>query len=297
MDAYLNPILRSYVEGLHRSLGDSSDLRLLTSAGGLVSATQFLGKDSILSGPAGGVVGFARVAQAAGFDRAIGFDMGGTSTDVSRFDGEFELEYETEKAGVRVVSPMMAIETVAAGGGSICRFDGVKLTVGPESTGADPGPACYGRGGPLAVTDINLFLGKILSEQFPFPLYHEQVEQRLADLADEVEQATGTEMSPTELAMGFLRVANTNMAKAIRSISIAKGYDPRDYVLVAFGGAAPQHACAVADELGVESILLHPDAGILSAYGIGMAEVVRHRVQGVYRCYQEDAHQRTRRDL
>jgi 5-oxoprolinase (ATP-hydrolysing) len=289
VDAYLNPVLRRYVAALRKSLGSDSELRLLTSAGGLVDAEHFVGKDSILSGPAGGVVGFSRAAQSAGFTQAIGFDMGGTSTDVSRFDGRFELQYETEKAGVRVVAPMMAIETVAAGGGSICRFDGVKLAVGPESAGADPGPACYGRSGPLAVTDLNFALGKILPEHFPFPLDRAIVERRLAELCEEIRTATGTSYTPVELADGFLRVANANMAKAIRSISIAKGYDPRDYVLVAFGGAAPQHACAVARELGMREILLHPDAGILSAFGIGMADVVRHRAAGLYREYSEAA--------
>jgi 5-oxoprolinase (ATP-hydrolysing) len=288
VDAYLNPVLRRYVDRLRSALGDDCDLRLLTSAGSLVSPERFLGKDSILSGPAGGVVGFSRVAEAAGFPRAIGFDMGGTSTDVSRYDGRFELEYETEKAGVRVVAPMMAIETVAAGGGSICRFDGVKLAVGPDSAGADPGPACYGRGGPLAVTDVNFFLGRIRPEHFPFPLQHGAVESRLAELIEAVECATGRRYEPAELAEGFVRVANANMAKAIRTISIAKGYDPRDYVLAAFGGAAGQHACAVAEELGMNSILNHPDAGVLSAYGIGMADVVRRREQGVYRAYSEE---------
>ncbi|MCH8046076.1 MAG: hydantoinase, partial [Planctomycetes bacterium] len=247
MDAYLNPILRAYVRSLRDVLVDA-DLRLLTSAGGLVEADKFVGKDSILSGPAGGVVGFSRVAEAAGYKRAIGFDMGGTSTDVSRYDGRYELEYETEKAGVRVVAPMMVIETVAAGGGSICHFDGVKLAVGPDSAGADPGPACYGRGGPLAVTDVNFFLGKILPERFPFPLDRAAVENRLTDLCVEIEAATGTHYEPIELADGFLRVANANMVKAIRSISIAKGSDPREYVMVAFGGAAAQHSCAVARE-------------------------------------------------
>jgi 5-oxoprolinase (ATP-hydrolysing) len=296
VDAYLNPVLRQYVERLRASLGrhipecdegsgkkTKSDLRILTSAGSLVTADRFVGKDSILSGPAGGVVGCSRVAQAAGFERAIGFDMGGTSTDVSRFDGQFELEYETEKAGVRVVAPMMAIETVAAGGGSICRFDGVKLVVGPESAGADPGPACYGRGGPLAVTDLNFHLGKISPQHFPFELDRLAVERRLDDLCREVETATGTRYEPVTLADGLLRVANANMVKAIRSISIAKGCDPRDYVLVCFGGAAPQHACAVARELGIATILNHPDAGVLSAYGLGVADVAAHRAEGVYR--------------
>ncbi len=196
--------------------------------------TRFVGKDSILSGPAGGVVGFSRVAQAAGFDRAIGFDMGGTSTDVSRFDGRYELEFETEKSGVRVVAPMMAIETVAAGGGSICHFDGVKLVVGPDSAGADPGPACYGRGGPLTVTDVNFLLGKILPDRFPFPLDRMAAEARLPELVDEIDRASGQRYEPLELAEGFVRVANANMAKAIGSISVAKGCDPRDYVLVPF---------------------------------------------------------------
>jgi len=284
MDAYLNPILRDYVVQLRRSL-PAADLRIMTSAGGLVAAEQFVGKDSILSGPAGGVVGFSRVAQAAGYAQAIGFDMGGTSTDVSRFDGRFELEYETEKAGVRVVAPMMAIETVAAGGGSICGFDGTKLIVGPQSAGADPGPACYGRGGPLAVTDVNFYLGKILPEYFPFPLDRQAVEARLHALVEEIDRATSQRYTPIELCDGFLQVANANMAKAIGSISIAKGCDPREYVLVAFGGAAGQHACAVADELGMREVLLHPDAGILSAYGIGAADVVRHAARGIYRLY------------
>ena len=282
VDAYLNPVLRDYVATLRSALGDSQ-MRVLTSAGGLVRADRFVGKDSILSGPAGGVVGFSRAALAAGFERAIGFDMGGTSTDVSRFDGRYELEYETEKAGVRVVAPMMAIETVAAGGGSICRFDGVKLAVGPDSAGADPGPACYGRGGPLAVTDVNFFLGKIPTERFPFPLDRAAVETRLTAMCEEIDAATSRRYSPVELADGFLSIANANMASAIRSISIAKGVDPSRYVMVSFGGAAPQHACAVARQLGITQVLNHPDGGILSARGIGLADVVRHRASGVYR--------------
>ncbi len=278
VDGYLNPILRAYVADLRRALG-SSELRIMTSAGGLVAAEKFVGKDSILSGPAGGVVGFSRVAEAAGFQQAIGFDMGGTSTDVSRYDGRYELEYETEKAGVRVVAPMLSIETVAAGGGSICAFDGVKLVVGPDSAGADPGPACYGRGGPLAVTDLNFYLGKILPERFPFPLDRTAVEDRLTKLSRQIADATGKTFDPVELCDGFLRVANANMVQAIRSISVAKGYDPRDYVLVAFGGAAAQHVCAVARELGMTQALIHPDAGLLSAYGIGLADVTRHRAR------------------
>ncbi|MGE0606772.1 MAG: hydantoinase B/oxoprolinase family protein [Pirellulales bacterium] len=288
VDAYLNPVLRRYVSGLRLALG-SSELRIMTSAGGLVTAERFVGKDSILSGPAGGVVGFSRAAAAAGFSRAIGFDMGGTSTDVARYDGRHELDYETEKAGVRVVAPMMAIETVAAGGGSICHFDGVKLVVGPDSAGADPGPACYGRGGPLAVTDLNFYLGKIPSERFPFPLDRAAVESRLESIIAEVAAATGHRYTPVELCDGLTRVANANMVKAIRTISIAKGYDPGEYALVPFGGAAGQHACAVAAELGIRQVLNHPDAGLLSALGIGLADVVRHQAAGIYQPYGDES--------
>ena len=429
VDAYLNPVLRAYVTELKRALGPQSSLRLLTSAGGLVESSAFRGKDSILSGPAGGVVGFSRVARACGFDRAIGFDMGGTSTDVARFDGQFDYEFETEKAGVRIVSPMMAIETVAAGGGSVCWFDGVKLRVGPKSAGAEPGPACYGRGGPLTVTDLNLLLGRLVPSEFPFPLDRAAARRRLDELCALVNNAyptqraattppviasntrtdlpgsarelsivadantinyeelnnntkidqdlrlsgttidqsssilkdnqqaiaaqcdranafiaqqgqardelrspgkqnsatptansrrddngapiAGAESSaawngeegnqaceatagytPERLAEGLLRLANANMATAIRSISIHKGFDPADYVLVAFGGAAPQHACALAQELGMRRILIHPDAGVLSALGTGLAEIRRHRALAVGSPYQTDVLER-----
>ena len=274
-DAYLNPILRDYVDRLRKSLGDST-LRMMTSAGGLVDADQFVGKDSILSGPAGGVIGFSRVARQAGFEKSLGFDMGGTSTDVSRFDGRYELEFETQKAGVRIVAPMLAIETVAAGGGSVCGFDGVRLFVGPQSAGADPGPACYGRGGPLTVTDINVFLGRVLPQHFPFPLDVAAVKSRLTQLCNEiVDSPLGTKYQPLELAEGFRKIANANMVRALRRISVAKGYDPAEYALVSFGGAGSQHACAMAHELGIKNVLIHPFAGILSAYGIGLADVRR----------------------
>lgn len=282
LNAYLNPVLQRYLGRIRASLGPQSQLRVLSSAGGLVSADRFQGKDSILSGPAGGVVGFARAAERAGFAQAIGFDMGGTSTDVSRYDGRFELQYETKKAGVRLVTPTMAIETVAAGGGSICDFDGVKLVVGPSSAGADPGPACYGRGGPLTVTDLNLLLGRLVTAHFPFPLRRSAAERQLAELTRRVNNATGHAYTPDQLAAGLLEIANTSMAQAIRSISVAKGYDPRQYVLAAFGGAAAQHACAVAEQLEMSRILIHPDASLLSAYGIGMADVTVHRAQGLY---------------
>ncbi len=281
VDAYLNPVLREYVDSLRRTLGSSS-LRLMTSAGGLIDADRFVGKDSILSGPAGGVIGFSGVAERAGFPKSIGFDMGGTSTDVSRYDGRFELEYETRKAGVRIVAPMLAVETVAAGGGSLCAFDGVKLVVGPASAGANPGPACYGRGGPLTITDVNLFLGRVLPERFPFALDRAAVRRRLEQVFDEVRRSGAGGISSLEdLAFGFVRIANANMVRPIRNISVARGYDPREYVLVTFGGAGGQHACAVARELGISKVLSHPHAGLLSAYGIGHADIRRHGERGV----------------
>jgi 5-oxoprolinase (ATP-hydrolysing) len=288
MDAYLNPILRDYVQRLRASLG-ACELKMMTSAGGLVNADSFVGKDSILSGPAGGVIGFSRVAERAGHPRSIGFDMGGTSTDVSRFDGEYEMEFETQKAGVRIVSPMLAIETVAAGGGSVCGFDGVKLFVGPQSAGADPGPACYGRGGPLTVTDINLHLGRILPQHFPFSLDAAVVDAQLKRLCDEIAASPlGKLYSPIQLADGFRQIANANMVRAIRKISVAKGYDPADYVLVTFGGAGAQHACAMARSLGIDRVLIHPFAGILSAYGIGLADVKRFAERSVLKELNQD---------
>ncbi len=308
MDAYLNPILREYVGRLRAQLqasgtalaaGVSSDdrserqlttpaasavpLKLMTSAGGLIDADRFVGKDSILSGPAGGVIGFSRVAQRAGFDKAIGFDMGGTSTDVSRFDGEYEYEFETKKAGVRIVAPMLAIETVAAGGGSICDFDGVKLIVGPQSAGSDPGPACYGRGGPLTVTDVNLWLGRIVPSRFPFPLDLDAVERRLMELSSRVATA-----DCHALADGLCRIANANMVRAIRKISVARGYDPAEYVLVCFGGAGAQHACEIATSLGMRRVLIHPLASLLSAYGIGLADVRRFGERSVLKPYSAE---------
>lgn len=280
VDAYLRPVLKDYLARLQNSLPASS-IRLMTSAGGLVVPEAFRGHESVLSGPAGGVVGYAKVAAAAGFERAIGFDMGGTSTDVSRFDGAYEFEYESRKASARLMAPTLAIETVAAGGGSICHFDGVKLTVGPDSAGAEPGPACYGRGGPLTVTDLNVYLGRIAEERFPFTLNHNAVESQLQKIALAVSKANGQLMTPVQLAEGLLRIANANMASAVRGISISKGANPSDYVMVAFGGAAAQHACAVASELGIQQVLIHPDAGILSAFGIGHADVVRHAVRGM----------------
>jgi 5-oxoprolinase (ATP-hydrolysing) len=298
VDAYLTPILRDYAASIRGALPEA-DFFMMTSAGGLVRVESFVGKDSVLSGPAGGVVGVAGAAMGAGFVSAVGFDMGGTSTDVCRIDharpeGPFERRYLMEVndpasgAGVRIVAPMLSIETVAAGGGSICWFDGLKIRVGPESAGSRPGPACYGRGGPLAVTDINVFLGKVLPDRFAFPLDRRAVEIRLDELIAAIRESTGREFAREELAVGFEAVANANMAAAIRKVSVARGHDVRGDVLVSFGGAGGQHACALARELGIRTILQHPYAGILSAYGIGMAEVRKFAERHVGRPLSDD---------
>jgi 5-oxoprolinase (ATP-hydrolysing) len=280
VDAYLSPILRRYVDGVAAELGDAR-LLFMQSNGGLSEARHFQGKDSILSGPAGGVVGAVETARRAGFDRIIGFDMGGTSTDVSHYDGEYERAFETKVAGVRMRAPMMQIHTVAAGGGSILFFDGGRYRVGPDSAGANPGPACYRRGGPLTVTDCNVMLGRIQADFFPRvfgpaadqPIDGAAVRKKFAALAAEIEAATGDRRSPEQVAEGFLRIAVANMANAIKEISIQRGYDVTEYVLCCFGGAGAQHACAVADQLGMTRVFLHPLAGVLSAYGMGLADM------------------------
>lgn len=288
VDAYLTPVIRDYLASIQSQLPEA-DIRLMTSSGSLVSARSFHGKDAILSGPAGGVVGAVHSAGQNGLPQIIGFDMGGTSTDVSRFDGEFERRYEMEVkdpatgGGIRVTAPMLAVETVAAGGGSICWFDGIKPMVGPRSAGANPGPACYGRGGPLAVTDVNLFLGHIVPDRFPFQLDLEAVTVRLDELIKEISTATGRNYSREELAQGFIDIANANMAAPIRSISIARGYDVRDYALVSFGGAGSQHACAIAHTLGMRRILCPAHAGVLSALGIGMADTTKFAERSIGR--------------
>jgi 5-oxoprolinase (ATP-hydrolysing) len=277
VDAYLSPVLRRYVDRVAEGLPDGTDLQFMQSNGGLAEATAFRGKDAILSGPAGGVVGMVAASAPHGADRLIGFDMGGTSTDVSHYAGQFELADESIVAGVRIRAPMMQIHTVAAGGGSICRFDGLRFRVGPESAGANPGPACYRNGGPLTVTDCNLFLGRIDPAHFPtvfgprgdLPLDREASAARLQQVADQLDRTKTLE----EIARGFLDIAVDNMAAAIRKISIARGHDVTRYTLACFGGAGGQHACAVADALGMERILIHPLAGVLSAYGIGIADV------------------------
>ncbi len=280
-DAYLSPVLRAYVDRVAGELGEATPLLFMQSSGGLTAADAFRGKDAILSGPAGGVVGMAETARAAGFERVIGFDMGGTSTDVSHFAGEYERTSDAVVAGVRLRAPMLSIHTVAAGGGSICRFDGARLRVGPESAGAVPGPLAYRRGGPLTVTDCNIMLGKLRPEFFPTlfgpgadePLDADAVRAAFAALASEVDAATGRAVPPEALAEGFVAIAVQNMAEAIRSISIQRGYDVTRYVLNCFGGAGGQHACLVADAMGMTRVMLHPFAGVLSAYGMGLAAV------------------------
>ncbi|PDT46499.1 5-oxoprolinase [Sinorhizobium fredii] len=290
IDAYLSPVLGRYVARVSEELDvarSGARLMFMMSSGGLTAADLFQGKDAILSGPAGGVVGLARTGEAAGFDRVIGFDMGGTSTDVAHFDGEYERAFETEVAGVRVRAPMMLIHTVAAGGGSILHFDGERFRVGPDSAGANPGPACYRNGGPLAVTDANVMLGKLMPEFFPAIFGPEQNERldvetvraRFAALAAEI----GDGRSPEDVADGFIRIAVANMVEAIKKISVQRGYDVTRYALNCFGGAGGQHACLVADALGMTSILLHPMSGLLSAYGMGLADIraTRQKALGV----------------
>ena len=290
VDAYLSPILHRYVAQVEtaleagRSAADPACQRLLfmQSNGGLTEARRFQGKDAILSGPAGGIVGMVQTAVAAGFDRLIGFDMGGTSTDVSHYAGSYERSFETEVAGVRMRAPMMDIHTVAAGGGSICTFRDGRFQVGPESAGANPGPACYRRGGPLTVTDCNLMLGRLSPAHFPavfgpkgnLPLDVSAVKVKLRQLAAEVAEATGQEpQTPEALAEGFLHIAIDNMANAIKKISVSRGHDVTGYTLQCFGGAGGQHACGVADALGIRTVFLHPFAGVLSAFGMGLADL------------------------
>ena len=287
-DAYLSPLLLRYIQGLRQELGDTR-LMFMQSSGGLTSADFFRGRDSILSGPAGGVVGMVRTAQIAGIEQLIGFDMGGTSTDVSLFDGDFERAQDNLIAGVRIRAPMMKIHTVAAGGGSVLHFSDGRMQVGPMSAGANPGPACYRRGGPLTVTDINVLLGRIQPEHFPRvfgpggdqPLDSDAVKNGFAELTDRINAEAGTRYSPEQAAEGFLRIAVNRMATAIKEISIQRGYDASRFALSCFGGAGGQHACQVADALGIPKILIHPLAGVLSAYGMGLAQLRSIRQQSL----------------
>ena len=280
VDAYLSPVLRRYVAGLEAGLGEAIAALYMQSSGGLAIGDAFHGKDAILSGPAGGIVGMAATAKEAGFEHVVGFDMGGTSTDVSHFAGTYERDSETRLAGARIRTPMMRIHTVAAGGGSICRFDGVKFLVGPESAGAVPGPACYRRGGPLTVTDCNLLLGKLRAEHFPAtfgpaadqPLDLAAAQAAMDAVLEAVSEASGRRYSREEAAEGFLAIAVANMANAIKAVSLRRGHDVTRAALSSFGGAGGQHCCAIADALGIGTVLCHPLASVLSAYGMGLAE-------------------------
>lgn len=287
-DAYLSPVLARYVAKVGDGLGGAArHLQFMTSSGGLTSAHVFRGRDAILSGPAGGIVAMAETAQRAGFNAVIGFDMGGTSTDVSHFAGDYERTFETEVAGSRLRVPMLKIHTVAAGGGSILTFDGARFRVGPDSAGSNPGPMCYRRGGPLTVTDANVMLGKLRPESFPAifgetgdqPLDTDAVREAFTGLAAGI----GDGRTPEDVADGFIRIAIENMANAIRKISVARGYDVTRYALNCFGSAGGQHACQIADTLGIDSILIHPLSGLLSAYGMGLAPLRASREQSLER--------------
>src|SRR6187431_1909577 len=284
VDAYLSPILRRYVEQVAAEM-PGVKLFFMQSSGGLTDAHAFQGKDAILSGPAGGIVGMARTAALGGHDKVIGFDMGGTSTDVSHFAGQFEREFETQVAGVRMRAPMMSIHTVAAGGGSILAYDGARFRVGPQSAGANPGPASYRRGGPLAVTDANVMVGKIQPKYFPKvfgpganeELSYSAVQAKFNELVKRIKDGRTAE----QVAEGFVQIAVGNMANAIKHISVQRGHDVTRYTLCCFGGAAGQHACLVADALGMTRVFIHPLAGVLSAYGMGLADVRALRQKAV----------------
>ncbi|MDG4903386.1 MULTISPECIES: hydantoinase B/oxoprolinase family protein [unclassified Mesorhizobium] len=293
VDAYLSPILSRYVERVAGELGAGPRLMFMMSSGGLTAADMFQGKDALLSGPAGGVVGMVETAKLAGFDKVVGFDMGGTSTDVAHYDGEYERAFDTEVAGVRIRAPMMRIHTVAAGGGSILHYEAGRFRVGPDSAGANPGPAAYRRGGPLAVTDANVMLGKLQPDVFPAifgpgqdqPLDVAAVREKFAALAAEI----GDGRSPEAVAEGFVTIAVENMANAIKKISVQRGYDVTEYLLNCFGGAGGQHACLVADALGMEAVLIHPFSGLLSAYGIGLSTVFASRQQALLKPLTEES--------
>jgi len=288
VDAYLSPILRRYVDSVAAELGDVK-LLFMQSNGGLTDAHLFQGKDAILSGPAGGYVGAVKTAALAGFHKVINFDMGGTSTDVSHYAGDYEREFETLVAGVRMRTPIMRIHTVAAGGGSIVHFDGLRFRVGPDSAGAKPGPACYRQGGPLTITDCNVMLGKLHGRFFPqvfgqsgqAPLDEAIVKEKFSALTEEINQASGQQRSVIQVAEGFLKIAVDNMANAIKKISVQRGYDVTEYTLCCFGAAAGQHACLVAEALGIKSILIHPKAGVLSALGMGLADIRAMREKSI----------------
>lgn len=285
-DAYLSPILRRYVDKVAMPLGNAARdgrLRFMRSSGALADANHFSGKDALLSGPAGGVIGMAETAKAAGFTKVIGFDMGGTSTDVSRFDGNYERIFENELNGIRLRAPMLAVHTVAAGGGSILFYENARMRVGPESAGANPGPACYRKGGPLTVTDANVMTGRVAPAYFP-KVFGAKADQPIdaGIVADKFHAlARDLKTSPQEAADGFLKIAVANMAEAIKRISIAQGADVTGYALQCFGGAGAQLACRVADALAMKTIMIHPLAGVLSAFGMGFAQTQARRERAI----------------
>ncbi len=274
VDAYLAPVIRRYLDNVSTAAREKR-VHVMTSAGGLVEDRSYHPKDSLLSGPAGGVIGASRVGKKSGFGQVISFDMGGTSTDVARFDDDYEYVFEHRIGDAHLVAPALAIESVAAGGGSICTFENDRLRVGPESAGAFPGPACYGAGGPFTMTDVNLLLGRLIPQRFRIPVDGEAAEEKLRELLRDIERATGERAERGVLLEGLVDIASERMAEAIRSVSIRRGYDPAGYALVAFGGAGGQHACGVAARLGIETALVPADAGILSALGIAAAAVER----------------------
>jgi 5-oxoprolinase (ATP-hydrolysing) len=302
VDAYLSPVLRRYVDQVAEQMAGVR-LMFMQSNGGLAEARHFRGKDAILSGPAGGIVGMARMSALAGFDKVIGFDMGGTSTDVSHYAGEYERVFTTQVEGVRLRAPMLDINTVAAGGGSILHFDGSRYRVGPDSAGANPGPASYRGGGPLTVTDANVMLGRVQPVHFPAvfgpggdqPLDADVVRRQFGELAAEIGERTGDDRTPEQVAEGYLQIAVANMANAVKKISVQKGHDVTRYVLTTFGGAGGQHACAVADSLGIRTVLVPPMAGVLSALGIGLADTTAMREQSVVAPLDPESMDRLRR--
>jgi 5-oxoprolinase (ATP-hydrolysing) len=295
VNAYLSPAIGDYLASVRNSLSQST-LKVMTSAGGLVDAALYQPKDSLLSGPAGGVVGASSICQLAAYSdpqiqKILAFDMGGTSTDVSRYDGAYDYRFETQVGDIQLYSPTLAIETVAAGGGSCCYFDGHKLSVGPESAGARPGPACYGFGGPLTLTDVNLLLGRISEARFGIPISREKARQALSALKDSMEKSDGQSYTEEEILTGLLTIANEKMTGAIRKISVRKGYDPREYALLAFGGAGGQHACKLAEILNIERVIVPYDAGLLSAYGMGQAPIERITQKQILRPLDEASSQ------
>ena len=293
VNSYLIPVISNYLEDVANKVRNQS-LYVMTSAGGLISSQEYQPKDSLLSGPAGGVVGASAVARQSGHDHLISFDMGGTSTDVARYGNEFEYKFDLKIGDAHIFSPALSIETVAAGGGSICYFDGYKLSVGPESAGAFPGPACYGAGGPLTLTDVNLLAGRIDIQQFGIPVFPKEAESRLEELLLEIEKISSEKPQKDGVINGFLQIANEIMAAAIRKISVAKGYNPSEYTLVAFGGAGGLHACAIAELLNIHTILIPADAGLLSAYGLGNAVIERFAEKQILLHYEEVSSQLTK---